>query len=468
MESFQLLDAGAFSNKTQNFTIFLYERIKELQEAQFSNSKPLLSTRMPTFEKLIIILYALIIIIGGMSNILVVLVIILSKQTITVTNLYVNSLSVSDLVLCLFSLPIQVHYQITENWIFGESMCRISMWVMAIPMFVSTNIIFLIAYDRYVLVVHPFKKRLGIKNCSFCIFGNVLISMFVSFPVIYFTNSQKFSFGSNEKVHCFENWTIGQIYRKAYAIIVFVFLFCLPLFITIIMYFQVYKYLNKRTIKFQNNFVLNNVEKNKNGDCKNVLAKTNSLYLPKTKDVFKTVSFKEFNDLEKKKNTHNILLKKYSKKTPQMCSTYLHPSIASMRIRQRFNKTNRILIATVINFFICRFPWNLYGLIFELKADYSSTTDTMVSLTNIFNPSNTTASSSVENRENDTIEDSFGVLLSVLDLSFKWLMMLSVCINPFLYCWLNENLRNEFVDFINRIKSNSVFHRIFKNVPRTK
>jgi len=64
------------------------------------------------------------------------------------TYVFVVCLAVSDLALCLFSLPVQLHYQLTNNWYFGNTLCRVVFAAFAVPMYLSTVTIMLIAIDR--------------------------------------------------------------------------------------------------------------------------------------------------------------------------------------------------------------------------------------------------------------------------------------------------------------------------------
>jgi len=64
------------------------------------------------------------------------------------TNIFVVCLAVSDLTLCLFSLPVQLHYQLTDNWYFGSALCRVIFAAFAVPMYLSTCTVMLIAVDR--------------------------------------------------------------------------------------------------------------------------------------------------------------------------------------------------------------------------------------------------------------------------------------------------------------------------------
>jgi len=81
--------------------------------------------------------------------------------------------------------------------------------------------------------------------------------------------------------------------------------------------------------------------------------------------------------------------------------------VAGTNVVSRTTKTNRILAAIVVNFIVCWLPWNVFGLITELDHRL------------------------VRGRH-----------FELADLALKGFAMASACVNPLLYCWLNENLRH--------------------------
>jgi len=91
----------------------------------------------------------------------------------------------------------------------------------------------------------------------------------------------------------------------------------------------------------------------------------------------------------------------------------------------RTNKTNRILAAIVVNFVVGWLPWNVFGLITELDRRLVR-----------------------------------GRYFELADLSLKGFAMASACVNPLLYCWLNENLRHDLGSL--RVRLNP-FHRLSRS-----
>ena len=69
------------------------------------------------------------------GNTLVILAVFLSSKLRTVTNLFIVSLAVSDLLLGVSVLPFSIAYTVFESWLFVKALC--SMW-QAIDVWLST------------------------------------------------------------------------------------------------------------------------------------------------------------------------------------------------------------------------------------------------------------------------------------------------------------------------------------------
>ena len=86
----------------------------------------------------------------------------------------------------------------------------------------------------------------------------------------------------------------------------------------------------------------------------------------------------------------------------------------SRRRRRGGRKTSRLLFAIVANFVACWLPWNIFSLIVELDR-------TAVR----------------------------GSLVRIIDLGLKVFALAgSACVNPFFYCWFNDNFRVELSGLI--------------------
>jgi len=65
----------------------------------------------------VVIVYVVIIAVGVCGNSVVVNVVVRHRRLHTSINGFIICLVVSDFVLCTFSLPVQLHYQLTNHWV---------------------------------------------------------------------------------------------------------------------------------------------------------------------------------------------------------------------------------------------------------------------------------------------------------------------------------------------------------------
>ena len=77
-----------------------------------------------------ILLYCLIFLLSILGNILVITVLIRNKQMRTVTNTFLLSLAVSDLMLCLFCMPFTLIPNLLKDFIFGSAVCKTATYFM--------------------------------------------------------------------------------------------------------------------------------------------------------------------------------------------------------------------------------------------------------------------------------------------------------------------------------------------------
>ena len=114
----------------------------------------------------LITLYSLLILIGSAGNFLVILAVVRQPAMRTLRNTFIINLAVSDLLLCLVTMPLTLMEIITKYWPLGDSVmsCKMVGGLQAVSIFVSTISITAIALDRYQLVVCPTKdylKKIG-------------------------------------------------------------------------------------------------------------------------------------------------------------------------------------------------------------------------------------------------------------------------------------------------------------------
>lgn len=65
----------------------------------------------------VVFVYVVVIVVGLCGNSVVVKVVVRQQRLHPSINGFISCLVVSDIVLCTFSLPVQLHYQLTEYWV---------------------------------------------------------------------------------------------------------------------------------------------------------------------------------------------------------------------------------------------------------------------------------------------------------------------------------------------------------------
>ena len=101
--------------------------------------------------------YSLLMVIGAAGNLLVVYAVVRQPAMRTVRNVFIINLAVSDLLLCVVTMPLTMMEVLSNTWQLGNSpfLCKMVGSLQAISIFVSTMSIAAIALDRYQLIVYP-------------------------------------------------------------------------------------------------------------------------------------------------------------------------------------------------------------------------------------------------------------------------------------------------------------------------
>ncbi|XP_037012831.2 neuromedin-U receptor 2 [Artibeus jamaicensis] len=109
----------------------------------------------------IAVVYTLIFVVGVTGNLLVCLVILRHQSMKTPTNYYLFSLAVSDLLVLLLGMPLEV-YEMWRNYpfLFGPVGCYFKTALFETVCFSSILSVTTVSVERYVAVRHPFRAKL--------------------------------------------------------------------------------------------------------------------------------------------------------------------------------------------------------------------------------------------------------------------------------------------------------------------
>lgn len=107
------------------------------------------------------LVYSVIFVVGVIGNFLVCLVILKHQNMKTPTNYYLFSLAVSDLLVLLFGMPLEV-YEMWSNYpfLFGPIGCYFKTALFETVCFASILSVTTVSIERYFAILHPFRAKL--------------------------------------------------------------------------------------------------------------------------------------------------------------------------------------------------------------------------------------------------------------------------------------------------------------------
>ncbi|XP_076439507.1 prolactin-releasing peptide receptor-like [Babylonia areolata] len=114
---------------------------------------------------LFVFLYATVGTVGIAGNAAMLFVIARRRLYHDQTFFLMGNLALSNLIKCVFSLPITLANLLIQNWLFGSFICFFLPMLQTFPVYASFLTFLMIAIDRYRLILHPFKSRLPAGLC---------------------------------------------------------------------------------------------------------------------------------------------------------------------------------------------------------------------------------------------------------------------------------------------------------------
>lgn len=212
----------------------------------------------------LIIAYSLLIFLGSCGNILVVCVIVRKPAMRTARNMFILNLAISDLLLCLVTMPLTLMEILTRYWPLGHNsfFCKIIGTSQAISIYVSTLSITAIALDRYQVIVYPTRDSLH-RFGAIMILGGIWLSSTILASPMYFCRKLEIHYnislpqiGIDSIAYCLEDWSVKHG-RAYYSIFVLVIQYVLPIIIVSVAYTRIckklqYRYVSTTVVKKDN------------------------------------------------------------------------------------------------------------------------------------------------------------------------------------------------------------------------
>ncbi|XP_075148671.1 neuropeptide F receptor isoform X2 [Haematobia irritans] len=202
----------------------------------------------------LITLYCVLIIFGAMGNILVVVAVIRKPMMRTARNLFILNLAVSDLLLCLVTMPLTLMEILSKYWPFGSCaiLCKMIAMLQALSIFVSTISITAIAFDRYQVIVYPTRDSLQFVGAVSILAGIWLLALLLASPMFIYKRLIHADIppvlqelGIHGVSFCIEDWPLsqGRFYYSMFSLCV---QYLVPILIVSAAYFGIYNKLKSR------------------------------------------------------------------------------------------------------------------------------------------------------------------------------------------------------------------------------
>ncbi|XP_074012077.1 gastrin/cholecystokinin type B receptor [Numenius arquata] len=175
-----------------------------------------------------VLLYALIFLLSVCGNGLVVAVLLLNRRLRTVTNSFLLSLALSDLMLALCCMPFTLLPNLMGTFVFGEAVCKLMAYLMGVSVSVSTFSLVAIATERYSAICKPLQSRVWQtrSHASRVIAGTWLLSATLMLPyAVYSTTRPRAPRAPSSQ--CTHDWPSEQV-RQAWYVLLLLILFFIP------------------------------------------------------------------------------------------------------------------------------------------------------------------------------------------------------------------------------------------------
>lgn len=175
-ETFMFADYGNASinnsfffegNLTGNDTVFVH--------------KPELNMLIP------IVTYCIMFAVAAAGNVTV-LVTLLRMHRKSRVNLLLMHLTIADLIVTFFMIPMEVMWRVTNQWRAGNVMCKLFMVIRAFGPYLSSNILVCITLDRYFVILYPLRISGAMRRGKMMLTIAWVYSFICSFPQVSFSN----------------------------------------------------------------------------------------------------------------------------------------------------------------------------------------------------------------------------------------------------------------------------------------
>ncbi|XP_053166402.1 gastrin/cholecystokinin type B receptor [Hemicordylus capensis] len=183
-----------------------------------------------------VFLYSVIFLFSVFGNTLVIVVLAVNKRLRTITNSFLLSLALSDLMVALFCMPFTFIPNLMRTFIFGKIICKTASYLMGMSVSVSTFSLVAIASERYSAICNPLQSRVWQTHSHAyrVIAATWLLSALLMLPYPVYSTTVSLP-SSPATFQCSHIWPELRI-KQAWSVLLLVTLFFVPGLVMIVAY----------------------------------------------------------------------------------------------------------------------------------------------------------------------------------------------------------------------------------------
>ncbi|GFR06152.1 octopamine receptor beta-1R [Trichonephila clavata] len=140
----------------------------------------------------VIIIFA----VGG--NVMVVLTILRHRGMKTRTNMFIVNLAVADILVAVLDMPVSLITIIEGRWVFGEALCKLNGFTMALFLICSIHTLMYISVHKYISITRPFSRAMTPRRIKLMILASWLWAMFCATGPLIGWNENVYKKGSSQ------------------------------------------------------------------------------------------------------------------------------------------------------------------------------------------------------------------------------------------------------------------------------
>ncbi|XP_022104727.1 gonadotropin-releasing hormone II receptor-like [Acanthaster planci] len=129
-----------------------------------------------------LVLYVIIFVVSTIGNIAVLCSLLRGRRRKSRVNLLILHLTVADLMITLFNIPMDFFWILTIQWYGGDVMCRLCMYVAMVAMYASPFVLIVISLDRFASIVFPLSVRQADIRCKVMLQVSWVACFVISIP----------------------------------------------------------------------------------------------------------------------------------------------------------------------------------------------------------------------------------------------------------------------------------------------